>query len=62
MYAVPTSHNLCENAIRAFTIGRRNWLFATSPKGVKASAIVYSVIESAKMNDLNPYEYLLYLF
>jgi len=59
---IPISNNLCENSIRPFTIGRKNWLFAASPKGAKASAVVYSIIESSKMNDLNPYEYLLYLF
>ena len=59
---VPVSNNRCENAIRPFTLGRKNWLFSATPKGAKSSAIVYSIIESAKANGLNPYNYLLYLF
>ena len=56
------SNNLAENSIRPFTIGRKNWLFSGSPRGAAASAAVYSVIESAKANDLNPYKYLYYIF
>lgn len=59
---VPISNNRCENAIRPFTVGRKNWLFSTSPKGAKSSAMVYSIIESAKANNLNPYAYLLHIF
>jgi transposase len=51
-------NNLAENAIRPFVIGRRNWLFSTSVKGVKASANLYSLIECAKINGLEPYAYL----
>ena len=47
------SNNLSENAIRPFTVGRRNWLFSASPKGATASAIVYTMVEMAKANDLN---------
>ncbi|WP_412674468.1 transposase domain-containing protein [Aeribacillus composti] len=43
-------------------IGRRNWLFSNTPRGAKGSAIVYSIVETAKANGLNPYEYLHYLF
>lgn len=56
------SNNLAENSIRPFTIGRKNWLFSGSPKGASASAAVYSIIESAKANGLNPYKYLYYIF
>ncbi len=56
------SNNICERAIRNFTIGRKNWLFSDSPKGAKASAAVYSIIETAKVNGLNPFQYLRYLF
>jgi len=56
------SNNLAENSIRPFTIGRKNWLFSGSPKGAKASAAVYSIIESAKANGLSPYKYLYYIF
>ena len=55
-------NNLAENAIRPFVIGRRNWLFSTSVKGVKASANLYSLIESAKINGLEPYAYLRHVF
>ena len=56
------SNNICERAIRNFTIGCKNWLFSDSPKGAKASAAVYSIIETAKANGLNPFQYLRYLF
>lgn len=52
------SNNLAENSIRPFTIGRKNWLFSGSPKGAAASAAVYSLIETAKANGLNPQRYL----
>lgn len=52
------SNNLAENSIRPFTVGRKNWLFAGSPKGASASAVVYSLVETAKANGLNPYKYL----
>ena len=55
------SNNAAENAIRPFTVGRKNWLFADSPKGANASAAVYSIIETAKANNLNVYTYLQYL-
>ncbi|MGE9915786.1 IS66 family transposase, partial [Megasphaera elsdenii] len=56
------SNNTAENGIRPFTIGRKNWLFSNSPKGAKASAIVYSLVETAKANNLDPERYLQYLF
>lgn len=56
------SNNLAENCIRPFTVGRRNWLFSGSPKGADASAAVYSIVETAKANGLNPYEYLRFIF
>jgi transposase len=55
-------NNGAENAIRPFVLGRKNWLFSTSVKGVKASANLYSLIETAKANGLEPYAYLRYLF
>ena len=55
------SNNTAENAIRPFTVGRKNWLFADTPKGATASAAVYSIIETAKANGLNVYTYLEYL-
>ncbi len=59
---VPVSNNRCENSVRPFCVGRRNWLFSATPKGAKSSAIVYSIIESAKSNNLKPYHYLNWLF
>lgn len=50
--------NLAENAIRPFALGRRNWLFADTVKGAKASAALYGLVESAKANGLEPYGYL----
>lgn len=55
-------NNLAENAIRPFCVGRRNWLFSGTPDGAKASADIYSLIETAKANNLEPYKYLRYLF
>jgi len=56
------SNNRAENSIRPFALGRKNWLFATSVHGAQASAVVYSIIETAKANGLKPYEYLEFLF
>jgi transposase len=55
------SNNVAENAIRPFTVGRKNWLFADTPKGATSSATVYSLIETAKVNNLNVYAYLQHL-
>ena len=55
---VPISNNLAENAIRPFTLGRKNWLFCDTTKGAEASAIVYSLVESAKVNGVEPFAYL----
>lgn len=53
------SNNLAENAIRPFVVGRKNWLFCDSVKGADSSAIVYTLVETAKANGLDPYDYLL---
>jgi len=55
-------NNATENTIRPFVLGRKNWLFSTSVKGVKASANLYSLIETAKANGLEPYAYLRHVF
>lgn len=52
------SNALAENAIRPFAVGRRNWLFADTSRGAKASATAYSLIETAKANGLEPHAYL----
>jgi len=55
------SNVLAENAIRPFAVGRRAWLFSDSPEGAKASAAMFSLIETAKANDVEPYAYLKYV-
>jgi transposase len=55
-------NNIAENAIRPFVLGRKNWLFAGAPKGAQASATMFSLIETAKVNGLEPYRYLRYVF
>lgn len=55
---VSISNNLAENAIRPFTLGRKNWLFCDTVKGAEASAIAYSMVESAKANGIEPFAYL----
>ena len=56
------SNNRAERSIKPFVIGRKNWLFSSTPKGATASAMFYSIIETAKENGLNPYEYLKFIF
>lgn len=58
----PIDNNLAENAIRPFVIGRKNWLFSNSQRGARASANLYSLIETAKANNREPYQYLCWLF
>lgn len=58
----PIDNNACENAIRPFVIGRKNWLFSDSVAGAQASANLYSLIETAKANGIEPYRYLCALF
>ena len=55
------SNNLAERQIRTFTIGRKNSLFSDTPKGAFASAVIYSLVESAKENGLKPYVYFQHL-
>ncbi|MFT7388681.1 MAG: transposase [Candidatus Endobugula sp.] len=54
----PIDNNLVENAICPFAIRRENWLFANSQAGAKASTNLYSLVQTAKANDLNLYDYL----
>ena len=58
---IPLSNSLAERAIRPFAVHRKNWLFADSVAGAKANAVIYSLIESAKANKLNTYNYINYL-
>jgi transposase len=55
-------NNACENAIRPFVLGRKNWLFNKSPEGAKSSCGMYTLIETAKKNGLVPRDYLALLF
>lgn len=54
-------NNFAENAIRPFALGRKNWLFHGNHKGARASAIIYSILESAKAHGLKPHEYMTHL-
>lgn len=54
-------NNRSERSIKSVVIGRKNFLFSNTPKGAKASAIIYSLVETAKGNNLNPFKYLEYL-
>lgn len=56
------SNNRAERSIKPFVIGRKNFLFANTPRGAKASAIMYSMIETAKENGLDPFAYLVWVF
>ena len=58
---VPLDNNATESALRGFVIGRNNWKLIDSIDGAKASAIIYSITETAKANKLNPYKYLNHL-
>jgi len=53
-----THNNACENAIRPVAVGRRNWLFAGSQRGGHAAATIYSLIESCRRVDVDPFVYL----
>ena len=55
---LPIDNNRCENAIRPFVVGRRAWLFSDTPAGAQASASIYSLVETAKANGLEPYAWL----
>ena len=59
--ALPLDNNVAEQAIRPFCVGRNNWKLIDTPHGAKASAMIYSLVETAKANGLNIYNYLEYL-
>lgn len=58
---IPISNNYCEANIKPFATGRRAWLFADTPRGAFANGVLYTLVESARANDLDVYEYLKYL-
>ena len=55
------SNNRAERSIKPFVMGRKNWLFANTPGGAQSSSVIYSLIETAKENGLDPYRYLLWV-
>ena len=55
---LPIDNNRCENAIRPFVIGRKAWLFSDTPAGAHASAVIYSLVQTAKANGSEPYAWL----
>lgn len=58
---IPIDNSACERAIRPFCVGRKNWNMIDTVEGAQASAIVYSIAETAKANNLKPYQYFEYL-
>ena len=58
---VPIDNNASERAIRGFCIGKKNWMFHNTANGANASALVYSISETAKLNNLRPYYYFKYI-
>ena len=58
---IPIDNSACERAIRPFCVGRKNWNVIDTVEGAQASAIVYSIAETAKANNLKPYQYFKYL-
>ena len=59
---VELSNNRAERSIKPFVIGRKNWLFSNTPSGAKSSAIIYSIMQTALENQLQPQAYLQYVF
>ena len=55
------SNNRAERSIKAFVMGRKNWLFSNTPEGADASSVVYSIIQTAIENGLDPYRYIVYV-
>ena len=58
---VPIDNSASERSIRTFCIGKKNWMFHNTANGASASAMVYSISETAKLNDLRPYYYFRYI-
>ena len=59
---VPIDNSASERAIKPFVLGKKNWMFINTVKGANASAITYSITETAKANGLNPFYYLEHIF
>ena len=54
---VPIDYSASERTIRTFCVGKKNWMFHNTVRGAEASALVYSISETAKLNNLRPYYY-----
>ena len=59
---LPLDTNFVENKIRPFTLGRKNWMFSDTESGADASAMLYSILETAKANKKEPYSYMQMVF
>ena len=55
------SNNRAERSIKPFVMGRKNFLFCNTPRGAHSSAVIYSIVETAKENDLDPFRYLTWI-
>ena len=55
---IEIDNNAAERAMRSIAVGRKNWLFAGSDRGGETAAAMYSLIETAKLNNINPWKYL----
>ena len=58
---IPIDNSASERAIRTFCVGKKNWMFHNSANGASASANIYSISETAKLNNLRPYYYFKYI-
>ena len=58
---VPIDNNAAEQSIRSFCVGKKNWVMIDTIAGAESSAVVYSIAETAKANNLKPYDYFEYL-
>ncbi len=56
------TNNLAERSIKPFVIDRKNFMFSNTPNGAQSTAVTFSIIETAKANDIDPYQYLLWIF
>lgn len=59
--SIPINNNASERAIRGFCVGKKNWQMIDTINGAKTSAIIYSIVETAKANNLKPFNYVQYL-
>jgi hypothetical protein len=58
---VPIDNSASEHSIRTFCLGKKNWMFHNTAKGANGSTLVYSIFETAKLNNLHPYNYFKYI-